>query len=37
MIPYSMMKHLITMAVIDAEKNDDNKIVVYVKGREKRE
>jgi len=28
---------LITIAVIDAEENDDNKILVYVQGHEKRE
>ncbi|KYN03591.1 hypothetical protein ALC62_05555, partial [Cyphomyrmex costatus] len=37
MIPYSMTKRLITMAVIDAEWNGDNKAIVYVKGREKRQ
>jgi len=31
MILYSMMKRLVTMAVIDAEENDDNKFLVYVK------
>ena len=36
MIPYSMIKRLIT-AVIGAEENDDNKAVVYVKGRKKYE
>ncbi|KYN14453.1 hypothetical protein ALC57_13340, partial [Trachymyrmex cornetzi] len=36
-IPYSMVKRLITMAVIGAEECDDNKALVYVKGREKRE
>jgi len=36
MIQYSM-KCLITMAVISAKKNDDNKTFVYVKGCEKRE
>ena len=33
MIPYSMTKRLIIMAVI-AEENDDNKALVYVKGHE---
>jgi len=33
MIPYSMAKRLITMAVIGAEENDDNKALVYVKRR----
>ncbi|KYN10777.1 hypothetical protein ALC57_17085, partial [Trachymyrmex cornetzi] len=37
MIPYTMVKRLITMAVIGVEENDDNKAVIYVKGREKRE
>ncbi|KYN14911.1 hypothetical protein ALC57_12874 [Trachymyrmex cornetzi] len=37
MIPYIMVKRLITMAVIGVEENDDNKALVYVKGREKRE
>ena len=37
MIPYSMTKRLITMAVIDAEENDDNKALIYVNGHEKRE
>jgi len=37
MIPYSMMKCLITIAVIDAEERDDNKVLVYVKECEKRE
>ncbi|KYM98822.1 hypothetical protein ALC62_10452, partial [Cyphomyrmex costatus] len=37
MIPYSMTKRLITMAVIGAEWNGDNKAIVYVKGREKRQ
>ncbi|KYN10029.1 hypothetical protein ALC57_17844, partial [Trachymyrmex cornetzi] len=36
-IPYSMVKRLITMAVIGVEECDDNKALVYVKGREKRE
>lgn len=38
MIPYSMAKRLITMAVVDTEENDDNddKTFVYVKGLEKR-
>jgi len=31
MIPYSMMKRLIAMAVIGVEENDDNKILVHVK------
>jgi len=31
MIPYSLMKRLITMAVIGAEKNDDNKALIYMK------
>ena len=31
MIPYSLMKRLITMAVIGAEKNDDNKAFIYMK------
>ena len=31
------MKRLITIAVIDAEENDDNKTLVYVKGCKKRE
>ena len=35
--PYSMAKRLITMTVIGAEENDDNKVFVYVKGCEKRE
>ncbi|KYN21770.1 hypothetical protein ALC57_05852 [Trachymyrmex cornetzi] len=35
--PYSMVKRLITMAVIGAEEYDDNKTLVYVKGHEKRE
>jgi len=30
--PYSMMKCLITMAVFDAERNGNNKALVYVKG-----
>ncbi|EGI70384.1 hypothetical protein G5I_00857 [Acromyrmex echinatior] len=34
MISYSMVKCLITMAVIDEEEND-NKALIYVKGREK--
>ncbi|KYN11289.1 hypothetical protein ALC57_16562, partial [Trachymyrmex cornetzi] len=37
MIPYTMVKRLITMAVIGMEENDDNKALIYVKGREKRE
>ncbi|KYN13991.1 hypothetical protein ALC57_13821 [Trachymyrmex cornetzi] len=36
-IPYSMVKRLITMAVIGAEECDDNKALIYVIGREKRE
>ncbi|KYN19314.1 hypothetical protein ALC57_08341, partial [Trachymyrmex cornetzi] len=36
-IPYSMVKRLITMVVIDAEECDDNKTLVHVKGHEKRE
>ncbi|KYN11060.1 hypothetical protein ALC57_16792 [Trachymyrmex cornetzi] len=36
-IPYSMVKRLITMAAIGVEECDDNKALVYVKGREKRE
>jgi len=36
MTSYSMIKRLITMAVISAEENDDNKAVIYVKRREKR-
>ena len=32
MIPYSMVKRLITMAVIGTEEDDDNKAPVYVKG-----
>jgi len=36
MIPYSMMKRLITMAVIGVEE-DDNMTFVYIKGYEKRE
>ena len=36
MIPYRMVKHLITMAVIGVEENDDNKALVYVKGFKKR-
>ena len=31
------MKRLITMAVIIAEENDNNKALVYVRGRQKRE
>ena len=31
MIPYSMAKRLITMAVIGAEESDDNKALVYIK------
>jgi len=31
MIPYSMMKRLIAMAVIGVEENDDNKTLVHVK------
>ncbi|KYN15785.1 hypothetical protein ALC57_11991 [Trachymyrmex cornetzi] len=37
MIPYTMVKRLITMAVIGVEENDDNKTLIYVKGHEKRE
>jgi len=37
MIPYSMVERLITMAVIGIEGDDNNKIVVYVKGFKKRE
>ncbi|KYN11120.1 hypothetical protein ALC57_16737, partial [Trachymyrmex cornetzi] len=36
-IAYSMVKRLITMAVIGAKECDDNKALVYVKRREKRE
>ncbi|KYN16368.1 hypothetical protein ALC57_11378 [Trachymyrmex cornetzi] len=36
-IPYSMVKRLITMTVIGAEECDDNKALVYVKERKKRE
>ncbi|KYN41682.1 hypothetical protein ALC56_03902 [Trachymyrmex septentrionalis] len=36
-IPYSMVKCLITMAVIGVEENDDNKALVYVKVFKKRE
>jgi len=35
MIPYSMAKRLITMTVICAEKHDNNKRLLYVKGHEK--
>ena len=35
MIPYNMTKYLIIMAIIDEEKNDDNKALVYVKGLQK--
>jgi len=31
MIPYSMMKRLITMAVIGVKENDDNEAFEYVK------
>ena len=31
MIPYSMTKRVITMAVIGAEESDDNKPLIYVK------
>jgi len=34
MISYSMVKRLITMAVIDVGKNDDNKALIYVKRHE---
>jgi len=34
MIPYSMVKHLITIAVIDTKDNDNNNLV-YIKGRKK--
>jgi len=38
MIPYSgMVKRLLTMAVINVEENDDNKVFVHVKGFKKRE
>ncbi|KYN15986.1 hypothetical protein ALC57_11765 [Trachymyrmex cornetzi] len=37
MNPYSMVKHLITIVVIGVEDSDDNKALVCVKGREKRE
>ncbi|KYN44942.1 hypothetical protein ALC56_00594 [Trachymyrmex septentrionalis] len=37
MIPYSTAKCLITMTVIGAKENDDDKVLIYVKGREKRE
>ncbi|EGI67991.1 hypothetical protein G5I_03348 [Acromyrmex echinatior] len=37
MIPYSMVKRLITMTVIGAKENDDNKALIYIKGRENRE
>jgi len=30
MIPYSIAKYLITMAVIGSEENDDNKAIVFV-------
>ncbi|KYN29551.1 hypothetical protein ALC57_00999 [Trachymyrmex cornetzi] len=36
-IPYSKVKRLITMAVNGVEECDDNKALVYVKRREKRE
>jgi len=36
MISYSIAKRLITMAVVDTEKNDDDALV-YVKGFQKRE
>jgi len=36
MIPYSMVKRLITMVVIDIEEND-NKALIYVKGFKKHE
>ena len=32
-----MAKRLITMTVIGAKENDDDKVLIYVKGREKRE
>ncbi|KYN26858.1 hypothetical protein ALC57_03759 [Trachymyrmex cornetzi] len=37
MIPYNMVKRLITMAVIGVEESDDNNALIYVKGHEKRE
>jgi len=37
MIPYNMTKHLIIIAIIGAEENDDNKTLVYDKGYQKRE
>ena len=37
MIPYSIVKRLITMVVIDIEENDDNEAFIYVKGFKKRE
>jgi len=37
MIPYSMVKRLITIAVIGVEENDDNNALEYVKGFKKRE
>ncbi|KYN10797.1 hypothetical protein ALC57_17062, partial [Trachymyrmex cornetzi] len=36
-IPYTIVKRLIIMAIIGVEENDDNKALVYVKGCEKRE
>jgi len=37
MILYSMVKGFITMTVIGVEENDDNKILIYVKGFKRRE
>jgi len=42
MVPYSMAKRLITMAVADTEEDDDdddddNETLVFVKGSQKRE
>ena len=37
MIPYSMLKRLITIVVIDVKENDDNKALIYVKRFLKRE
>jgi len=37
MIPYSMVKRLITIAVIGVEENNDNNALEYVKGFKKRE
>ena len=36
MIPYNMAKRLIKI-IIGAEESDDNKALIYVTGREKRE